>query len=143
VIRPATRQDIDAVKVEQRAAWNEVSAGWEAVQDDFERGAVAVTTRLLELAELRPGQVVLDVATGHGEPALTAARLVGPTGRVVGVDIASEMLAIARRRAAGVDNVELIESDLESLTSRAGHSTPRCRGSGSCSRSTTPAPSAG
>jgi SAM-dependent methyltransferase len=113
--------DMDAIKRDQRTTWNDVSAGWEAVLDDFERGAHTVTTRLLELADLRAGQAVLDIATGGGEPALSAARLVGSAGRVVGVDIAPAMLEIARRRATGVDNVEFVEADLESLDQPAHH----------------------
>jgi SAM-dependent methyltransferase len=104
-----------AFKSKQRADWNAMSPGWEAERDGFERGAASVTTRLLDLGGVRPGQRVLDVATGQGEPALSAARLVGPTGRVVGVDIAPAMLEIARRRAAGLDNVEFVEGDLETL----------------------------
>lgn len=107
--------DVATIKSEQRTSWNTVSAGWEAVLEDFERGAGVVTEALIRLAALRPGQAVLDVATGHGEPALSAARLVGSSGRVVGVDIAPEMLAIARRRAVGVDNVCFVETDLESV----------------------------
>lgn len=107
--------DSDAVKAEQRANWDGVSEGWEATQDDFERGAGTATVRLFELAGLRAGQTVLDVATGHGEPALSAARVVGPRGRVVGTDISPAMLEIARRRAAGVDNVEFVQADVEGL----------------------------
>ncbi len=107
-------------KTEQRTHWNAISAGWEAWQNEFERGAASVTARLLELSGVRPGQAVFDVATGHGEPALSAARVVGPTGRVVGVDIAPAMLEVARRRAAGLDNVEFLEADMESPDRLAG-----------------------
>jgi ubiquinone/menaquinone biosynthesis C-methylase UbiE len=57
------------------------------------------------------------VATGLGEPALTAARRVSPGGRVVATDIAPGMIALARERAAeaGVDNVEFVEVDAEAL----------------------------
>jgi SAM-dependent methyltransferase len=60
---------------------------------------------------------VLDVATGIGEPALTAARAAGPTGSVLGVDLAPQMLAFARERArnANLANVEFREIDAEKL----------------------------
>lgn len=103
------------IKAVQRETWNTVSAGWNTVRGQFETGAAPLTERMLEIADLQPGQAVLDVATGHGEPALTVARLVGPTGRVVGTDISASMLDIAHRRAVGFDNVEFIEADLESL----------------------------
>jgi len=67
---------------------------------------------------VRAGDRVIDIATGSGEPALTAARVVGQSGRVVAVDMSAGMLAIARDRidAAGLHNVELVESDAESLS---------------------------
>ena len=60
---------------------------------------------------------VLDVAAGYGEPALTAARKAGPGGRVVATDISAEMLGFGRERAAaaGLGNVEFVESDASSL----------------------------
>jgi SAM-dependent methyltransferase len=77
----------------------------------------AASDRMVELARLRPGHRVLDVATGIGEPALTAARRVGPTGRVVATDQALGMLAIAQERAAarGLHNLEFRAMDAESL----------------------------
>jgi hypothetical protein len=65
----ATEFDPTAFKSKQRADWNAASPGWEAWRDEFERGAAPVTARLLDLGGVRPGQRVLDVATGHGEHA--------------------------------------------------------------------------
>jgi SAM-dependent methyltransferase len=114
---PPTQFDPAAFKVQQRAHWNATSAASEIWWEEWERGAAPVTARLLELGGLRSGQRVLDAATGHGEPALSAARVVGPSGRVVGVDISPAMLAVARRRAKakGLDHVEFVEADLESV----------------------------
>jgi SAM-dependent methyltransferase len=69
----------------------------------------------MTLAHVAPGQRVLDVATGIGEPAMTATRHVGPSGSVVAIDQAPQMLAVARERmqAAGVENVEFVEGDAE------------------------------
>jgi SAM-dependent methyltransferase len=108
------------LKNAQRASWDSASPGWEAWQAEFESGAALATARLLELAGVRPGQRVLDVATGQGEPALSAARAVGPTGRVVGVDFSPAMLAAARRRAGALPNLELLEADMEALPHQAG-----------------------
>jgi len=60
---------------------------------------------------------VLDVATGLGEPALTAAQRVGPTGSVVATDLSPQMLAIARMRAAelGVSHIAFLEADAARL----------------------------
>jgi SAM-dependent methyltransferase len=110
-----TQFDPVAFKTEQRANWNAVSTAWASWQEAFERGATTVTARLLELSGVRPGHRVLDIATGHGEPAVSAARIVGPTGRVVGVDLSPAMVEVARQRAAGLDNAEFLEGDMESI----------------------------
>ncbi len=72
----------------------------------------------MELAHVVPGHKVLDVATGIGEPAMTAARRAGPSGRVVAIDQAPQMLDVARERmqAAGIGTVEFVERDAEVVT---------------------------
>jgi arsenite methyltransferase len=65
--------------------------------------------------ELRAGESVLDMGSGGGLDALLAAREVGPTGRVIGVDMTPEMLVRARRAAADVPTVEFREGRLEAL----------------------------
>jgi enediyne biosynthesis protein CalE5 len=114
-----TDQNPDNLKMkhEQKLAWDDSAEGWKKWWPTFERAAQRVNDRLVELSGARAGRVVLDIATGSGEPALTAARAVGPSGRVVAVDMSAGMLKIARERveAAGLRNVELIESDAESL----------------------------
>ena len=82
--------------------------------DDFTRRRAL---RLVELAELKRGQIVLDLATGTATVAIAAARSVGREGRVVGADISPGMLDQARRKVAEerLQNVELIEADVESL----------------------------
>jgi len=82
----------EAALLESRAQWDRLSSAWLRWQDTFERGGATVTTRLMELAELSPGQHVLDVGTGLGEPALTVAREVGPAGSVVGIDVSPAMI---------------------------------------------------
>jgi SAM-dependent methyltransferase len=69
------------------------------------------------MADLRPGQVVLDLGSGAGFDALLAARKVGPAGRVIGVDMTDAMLAKARDNAAraALANVEFRKGDLETL----------------------------
>jgi arsenite methyltransferase len=66
---------------------------------------------------LQPGETVLDLGSGAGIDALLAARAVGSTGRVIGVDMTSDMLARARRNAAEANawNVEFREGRLEAL----------------------------
>lgn len=69
-------------------------------------------------ARIRPGQTVLDVGSGAGIDTILAARRVGPTGRVIGLDMLPEMCsrAAAHARSAGVDGwVELCEAEMESM----------------------------
>lgn len=69
------------------------------------------------LAELRPGETVLDLGSGGGIDVLLSARRVGPTGRAYGLDMTDEMLALARenQRRAGVENVEFLRGEIESI----------------------------
>jgi ubiquinone/menaquinone biosynthesis C-methylase UbiE len=68
-------------------------------------------------ADLKAGEVVVDLGSGAGVDVFLAATRVGPTGRAIGVDMTSEMLARARRaaEAAGVHNVEFREGVIETL----------------------------
>jgi len=69
------------------------------------------------LAELREGEVVLDLGSGGGIDVLLSAQRVGPTGKAYGLDMTDEMLALARRNqaAAGVRNVEFLKGDIEHI----------------------------
>ncbi|MEW6582635.1 MAG: arsenite methyltransferase, partial [Actinomycetota bacterium] len=69
------------------------------------------------VAELREGEVVLDLGSGGGIDVILSARRVGPRGRAYGVDMTDEMLDLARAHAreAGVDNVELLKGRIEEL----------------------------
>lgn len=96
---------------EQRQTWNALAQAWERWGDAFERGAGAVSRAMIDSAALQPGDHVLDVATGLGEPALSIAALVGPNGHVTGIDIAEEMIALARRRQGSVSNVTFTAAD--------------------------------
>jgi SAM-dependent methyltransferase len=111
------RFDPTAFKARQREQWSEVAQGWRRRWATFEQGAQPLSDRLMALAHVAPGQRVLDVATGIGEPALTAARLVGSSGSVAAVDQAPQMLDVARERmqALGIENVEFVEGDAETV----------------------------
>jgi SAM-dependent methyltransferase len=69
------------------------------------------------LAELRPGEVVLDLGSGGGIDVLLSARRVGPTGFAYGLDMTDEMLALAERNAAehGVANVRFLKGEIEAI----------------------------
>ena len=98
------------------------------------------TERLFRDAGMGPGQRILDIGSGVGDVAMLAARLVGPSGEIVGVERDVRSIAKARARAAeaGLHNVTFMQSDVTEVTSgeplRWGsgpvHSvvSPRCRG---------------
>src|SRR3954453_13364414 len=101
----------------QHKNWDSAAVGWNEWREFNEHAYAHISARLVELAGVEPGSQVLDVAAGYGEPALTAARKAGPEGRVVATDISAEMLAFGRERAvaAGLGNVEFVESDASGL----------------------------
>src|SRR5882724_2140682 len=69
------------------------------------------------LADLRPGETVLDLGSGGGIDVLLSAKRVGPTGKAYGLDMTDEMLALARdnQRKAGVVNVEFLKGEIEAI----------------------------
>src|SRR3990172_7968195 len=102
------QQDPQAIKREQLEQWGRAEGSWRKHDERLRQVTATVTQRLLEVAGIAPGHRVLDVASGTGEPALPAAEVVGPGGRVVLTDQAEQMLAVAREMAAarGLSNVE-------------------------------------
>jgi arsenite methyltransferase len=69
------------------------------------------------LAELQPGETVLDLGSGGGIDVLLSAKRVGPTGKAYGLDMTDEMLALARenQRQAGAENVEFLKGEIEHI----------------------------
>ena len=90
-----------------------------------ERGQLPDTATMASLgcgnptavAELAPGETVLDLGSGGGIDVLLSARRVGPTGKAYGLDMTDEMLALARenQRKAGVENVEWLRGEIEAI----------------------------
>jgi ubiquinone/menaquinone biosynthesis C-methylase UbiE len=105
--------DTNQYNLGQRKNWDAVAAGWQKWWKTFEKGGQEVSDKLVELAQIKTGQRIVDIATGIGEPALTASRKVGNSGYVMATDISSEMLAIGKERARrdGAKNVDFKEGD--------------------------------
>jgi ubiquinone/menaquinone biosynthesis C-methylase UbiE len=103
---------------QQRQSWDNVARGWQKWWKTFEKDAQKVNERLVDLAEIKQGDRVIDIATGIGEPAITAAKKVGIEGYVLATDISPQMLAIAKERTVslGLQNiVEFKEVDAEKI----------------------------
>ena len=109
--------DNDDFKARERDAWASVADGWMRRDELLRRGAEPVTRRMLELAGITTGHQVLDIASGTGEPSISAALLTGNSGKVIGTDLTEEMLAYAREKAgqAGINNIEFRCVDGETL----------------------------
>jgi ubiquinone/menaquinone biosynthesis C-methylase UbiE len=106
--------DAQAFKENERRAWDLCAENYDRC---LTQAFTPIARKLVSLVQLRSGQRVLDVATGNGLAALLAARLVGPQGRVVGVDLSETMVALARNRAReeGVNNADFFAMDAEDL----------------------------
>ncbi len=94
-----------------------MAGGWNKWWDTIETAGQPVSDRMIEMAGIGPGAAVLDIATGVGEPAITAAHAVAPDGHVIATDQAAEMLrhAEARARSLGLGNIEFRTMDAEAL----------------------------
>jgi arsenite methyltransferase len=100
-------------------AWAE-DLGYPAELANVPEGAVesfAGVANPWDLGRLAPGERVLDLGSGAGTDSLVAAQMVGPEGRVTGIDMTPQMLAKARAAAAGMgaENVEFLEAEAERL----------------------------
>jgi ubiquinone/menaquinone biosynthesis C-methylase UbiE len=105
-------------KQAQREQWNENSAAWNRWSPTIQAWFRPVTEKMIQLAQLKPGQMVLDIATGAGEPSLSAAARVGAQGYVLATDLSENILQYAQRSAnvMGLRNYESRVMDGENLT---------------------------
>jgi ubiquinone/menaquinone biosynthesis C-methylase UbiE len=88
-----------AFKETTRQQWQNAAAAWHRWTPTLQAFLGPVTDVMLDLAKLQPGDQVLDLAAGAGEPALSAAQRVGPSGHVLATDISSNILEFAERTA--------------------------------------------
>lgn len=98
-------------------ASGEVAEQWQRGKAQRDKVNAAANEKMLDLANLQPGNRVLDVAAGTGDQTLMAARRVGPTGHVLATDISANMLKHASNaaREAGLMNVETRVMDAENI----------------------------
>ncbi|MGB3512260.1 MAG: methyltransferase domain-containing protein [Microcoleaceae cyanobacterium] len=82
-----------------------------------------IANNLVECAQVNSGQQILDIATGTGHCPIAAAKLVGETGKVIGIDIAPGMITEAKNKAKtlGLNNLEFLLADAENIDFTANH----------------------
>lgn len=102
---------------ETLSRWSGNAPYWEKHRELIQHMFAPVTKALLDDAEVKPGDAVLDVATGAGDPAISVADEVGPSGKVVGIDPVSGMIEGARRAAAnlGLKNTQFEIASADAL----------------------------
>lgn len=113
-------------------AWRDSAPFWEKHREIIRQMFAPVTQGLAEDARIGPGHSVLDIATGPGEPGLSIAAIVGPEGKVFGIDPAPEMVDAARRatdhlglrnakfEVASVDHLPFLADTFDAVISRFG-----------------------
>ena len=109
----------DAAKYKnaQREQWNRDGAAWRRWNPTLDRWYGEATRQMLDLARIQPGQRILDIAAGAGEPAVSAAERVGPSGYVLATDISEGIVELALQvaRERGLEQVEARTMDGEKL----------------------------
>ena len=109
--------DAATYKNAQREQWNKDGAAWRRWTPTLDRWYGVATRRMLDLARIQPGQRVLDIAAGAGEPALSAAERVGAGGYVLATDISEGIVELALQvaRERGLKQMEVRAMDGEKL----------------------------
>lgn len=109
--------DAEKFKAATREIWNQHAKGWSDKSAVIRDWLHEPTAAMIEMADVRPGMRVLDIAAGAGDQTLDLAKRVGPTGYVLATDLSPAILEFAKSRAqsAGYNNVETQVADGESL----------------------------
>ena len=109
-------QQLQQTRDQQRESWNKFSPGWKKWDELFMDFLKPVGNEIIRLIHSKKNQLVLDVASGTGEPGLTIASMLD-SGKVVITDLAEDMLGIARENAMqrGIKNYETFACDVSDL----------------------------
>ena len=101
-----------------REQWQTAAEAWHRWHPTLQTWLGPATHQMLDMAQVKEGDHILDVAAGAGEQSITAAQRVGPTGRILATDISPKILDFALELAEkhGLKNIEIKEMDGEDLT---------------------------
>jgi SAM-dependent methyltransferase len=110
----------ESLKSELRNTWESAAPGWAKWEYVFTESLSGATDLLIDMAGIRPGMRVLDLACGAGSQSIQAAKRVGPSGKVTACDISGSMLEYVRRNAAraGLRNIETLECAADELSEK-------------------------
>jgi ubiquinone/menaquinone biosynthesis C-methylase UbiE len=106
-------EQLEQIRDQQKASWNKFSGGWRKWNDFVMTFLQPMGAEIIHCIAPEPGDNVLDIAAGTGEPGLTIASLVKP-GKVTITDLAEDMLVVARDEAAqkGITNIDTVVCDV-------------------------------
>jgi ubiquinone/menaquinone biosynthesis C-methylase UbiE len=107
---------LEKIRIVQKEAWNKSSAGWKKWDDLMMNFLKPMNAEMIQMLHINDADIILDVATGTGEPGLTIASLL-KKGKVIGTDLAEEMLSVASQKAndLGIENFETVCCDASAL----------------------------
>jgi SAM-dependent methyltransferase len=114
--------DNDAFKFAMREQWDRSAHGWNSESAKIRGWLAEATSAMIEMANIRPGMRVLDVAAGAGDQTLILANRVGPSGHVLATDLSPRILEFCQENAqsAGYGNVATLVADGETLQVEEG-----------------------
>ncbi len=106
-------QELEKIRIQQKESWNKFSSGWKKWDDLTMDFLKPMGDEIIRLIQPQENDIVLDIASGTGEPGLTIASLV-KNGKVILTDLSEDMLKIAQANAANraLDNVETVVCDV-------------------------------
>ena len=109
--------DLDEYRKNSHAVWDRISGNWDSEREFIYGATGAVSERMVELLEPKPGDTVLDLAAGTGDTGYLAAKRIGPEGRLISTDFVPGMVDAARGVSAelGLENVEHRVLDAEHM----------------------------
>lgn len=104
--------DPSSLHAQQIAFWNGPAvAPWIERQERMDAGLAPVAEAAIRLAAVQPGEHILDVGCGSGATSMKLAGLTGSGGHVTGLDVSEPMIELARKRSAGIDNLDWVRDD--------------------------------
>jgi ubiquinone/menaquinone biosynthesis C-methylase UbiE len=114
---PGPRLDPDLVKSRSQAFWRGKAGAWGKWSGRDTEFGTELNRKLVSMVGISPGDMVLDVAGGAGNPGIYIADVVGSTGSVISTDVVLEMLQHSRQRAsdAGIGNIKYCVADMDAL----------------------------